>query len=180
MCLPAALAGWPIFDLATVYFRQVGWGPEFLGNAASPWTLGIYAPDFVRPLYPAGYLLAALASGWLAYMLGKCRIGLMQGAILSALLIPYLLPKMHERYFFAADVLAYCLAFASRSRRNLAIALLVNAASLLAIVGNARETWGFTLTGAVLAAGAIALLITGKGLVADDEADRQHGLARAS
>jgi Gpi18-like mannosyltransferase len=159
IALPAALGGWPVIGLATIYFHQAGWGPTFIGNAANPWILGLYAPELAQRLFIVGTFAAAAASAWMIYAVGTARIALLRAAVLSALIIPYLLPKMHERYYFAADVLAFLFACALRSRESVAIALLVTGASLAAILGNAREEWAITMAGAVLATAAVLLLI---------------------
>ena len=53
----------------------------------------------------------------------------MIAAILSAGLIPFLLPMMHERFFMLADVLAFLLAIAFPTKRNIALAIIVQIAS---------------------------------------------------
>lgn len=133
--LPAWLAGWPMLDLLLVYPRQAG---QFVmaGNLANPW-IGLDAllgPDAVA-LFPIGYA-AALAAGAAFVAVFSRRswspAGLIAGALLCALMLPWLLPKMHERYFFLADLLAFSLALVSRDRASLAIALAVQLASLSA------------------------------------------------
>jgi hypothetical protein len=79
-------------------------------------------------------------------------------ALLSALLIPYLLPNMHERYFFLGDVLAFTAAYVRRDRISLVIALLVQAASFLSIVGYLWFLFGSLMAERLLnAAGSLAM-----------------------
>ena len=61
-------------------------------------------------------------------------VDVLRGALLSAIALPYCLPKMHERYFFAADLLAFIFALTMRTRRAAIVAVMVIGASLAAIV----------------------------------------------
>ena len=54
-------------------------------------------------------------------------------ALLSALFIPWLLPKMHERYYFLADVLAFALALGIGNPTTRGIAVGVQCVSLAAL-----------------------------------------------
>ncbi len=81
-----------------------------------------------------GILLAALAVLALAALavLRRQRLTpdmLLRFALLTALVIPFLLPEMHERYFYLADVLS--ISFACRFPRLFFVAIAVEGASLL-------------------------------------------------
>ena len=56
----------------------------------------------------------------------------MIAALLGAILLPFLLPKMHERYFFLADVLALVMAY--RWRERIWLCACVQVGSLLSLV----------------------------------------------
>jgi hypothetical protein len=56
-------------------------------------------------------------------------------ALLSAMLLPFLLPKMHERFFFLADALALAFLALRRDPLGWAVFLLVEIASAAALVG---------------------------------------------
>ncbi|HEX8257269.1 MAG TPA: hypothetical protein VF589_06520 [Allosphingosinicella sp.] len=144
--LPAWLMGWPAADLATIYLRQTEWGPDFLGNAPNPWA---WAQHFFAEA-GAGYRWvghAAAAAAALAYVVvfGRRRLGargLVAAALLAAIMLPWLLPKMHERFFFLADLLAFALAAIRRDRIGVAVAVLVQAGSVLALGGLlAASSW---------------------------------------
>lgn len=139
MMVPAWLAGWPALDLALTYVRQSGHHPAFISNAPSPWTLlHTFAFALGKVLVPAGFLLGAAAALWTAWWLAPrmtSQVRLLQGALFAALLIPFVLPKMHERYFLLADMLAFVLALALKDRRSIAVALLTSAGSVAAIAG---------------------------------------------
>jgi hypothetical protein len=64
----------------------------------------------------AAAVLTALALGALSVRWRRLHGGdLLLLAVTVAAAMPYVLPKMHERYFFLADILAYALAI-SRPR----------------------------------------------------------------
>ena len=76
-----------------------------------------------------------------------------------ALIVPFLLPKMHERFFFLADVLAFLLAWVARDGRSMVVVLLVEGASVLALAG-LLFAWPLApVLGAVMVAGAMVLTV---------------------
>ena len=67
-------------------------------------------------LTPAALMLAVAAVFLLIMVTYKIRVPITGGslielALVSVLLLPYFLPRMHERYFFVADVLSIVFAF---------------------------------------------------------------------
>jgi len=79
-------------------------------------------------------VLAALLAGLLCLVSWHSAVALngeiiVKLSLVSALLLPFTLPHMHERYFFAADVFSIIYAFYSPKR--FFIPLIVGAASLL-------------------------------------------------
>lgn len=137
--LPAALAGWPISDLLTVYLRQTEWNPEFISNASNVWA----AVQYGAPTAGLGWLwlgFAAAAAASVLFVIAFRRlestpVQLVALALLSAMLLPFLLPKMHERFFFLADVLALAYVALQRDRVAWAVFLLVETASAAALIG---------------------------------------------
>lgn len=113
-CLPAAAMGRNLWDLLTIYFRQAGqynllamYLPNlytWLGDSADP-SIG-RAGIFLA----GGVVLCAVFFLWqqdLPFTLSN----LLVLAFFFALLTPFLLPYMHERYYYAADLLGVCFAF---------------------------------------------------------------------
>jgi len=161
---PAWLLGWPAADLATIYFRQAG-EFDFAGTLANPWIWGtVFAPGLAKALYPLGYALAAAAAAGIAVLSARAvkRPGaILPLALLSAMALPYLLPKMHERFLFLADVLALALALARPSRRAVAIVLAVQLTSLSALLSYMYfylMPWP-ALAGALVGGAAISLIL---------------------
>lgn len=156
--IPAALVGWPISDLLLVYGRQAA--SDFLGNAPNVWAIPLsfgYSGSVL-----IGYVAAAFAAvAYLFYFLRRelDRDALLYAALLGSLLFPFLLPRMHERYFFLADVLALVLVYGRRDSQSLAIFAAVQIGSILSIIG---YLWPSPLTndvGSVAMGGALLLLI---------------------
>ena len=141
--LPAWLVGWPATDLATVYLRQVAWVPAsgvpFVSNAANWWfVFKLIAQEVAINSFWVGYMLAAgsavLFVGYFARRQLTLRT-LIAASILSAAMMPWLLPGMHERFFALAEILAFCFAWKFRDRASIAIAALMQLGVALSMLG---------------------------------------------
>lgn len=140
---PAWLAGWPASDLFAKYFQQVDWTqpgePVFIGNAANWWHLfRILSPDTALASLRLGYALAAGATAlYFLFFIRRSldRNGIVAAAVLSAIMLPFLLPGMHERFLALAEILAFCLAWSARDRRSMAIAVLLQIGAICSIGG---------------------------------------------
>ena len=117
--LPSWIAGRPLLDLLTIYLDQAGAFPRLTLNAPNAYQ---WVP--VTPNKPAitgllgnfGVVLAMSAAYLLCFVgyRGKVEFGaetIVRLALASALLMPFLLPYMHDRYFYVADVLSVVYAF---------------------------------------------------------------------
>jgi Gpi18-like mannosyltransferase len=127
--LPNWLLGRPMRELLNVYANQVNTENALCANAPNlyQWFPGA---DF-NVFYPAGLLVTAVAVGLAMRRFIKDEDRTPEGTILMAmvfaLLSPYLLPKMHDRYFFLADVLS--VVYVSYFPRDWAVPVFVVAAS---------------------------------------------------
>ena len=74
------------------------------------------------------------------------------------MVVPFLLPKMHERFFFLADVLSFSIAWACRDRFSVGIAILVQGSSFLALYSYLSKNPAPVLFGAALMGAAILAL----------------------
>ena len=142
---PAWLAGWPAWDLATVYLRQAMWQPDkppfyFISNGASWWTIyGWLYPELALRTFWIGFVLAFAAVGAAMAFVSRYSTRVMVLlATISAIGIPFLLPGMHERFYILGDVLAFLYALVYPSRRAIAAALLIQFASAFPVY-----VWGF-------------------------------------
>lgn len=124
--IPAWLAGGSLWSLLGVYGQQTS---EFQDLTLSAPTLFSFVSESVSSsslaavLSGLGMLLALIAAAWIAWTIirvGKVRpfkleeIVLM--SLLSAAILPFFLPHMHERYFYLADVLSVLYAFLAPKR----------------------------------------------------------------
>jgi Gpi18-like mannosyltransferase len=112
--LPAWLAGRPARALATVYLTQSGTFHDLTRNAPN---LYAWLPQRFYPvLLPAGLVFMAALGAAFVWMVWRSRVALtperiLRLSLLSLLLAPYCLPKMHDRFFFPADVVSIAYAF---------------------------------------------------------------------
>jgi Gpi18-like mannosyltransferase len=136
MMAPAWMAGWPAKDLATVYLRQAQYFDDLSMNAPNVWLIAQQLPGALSlPLSLAAFAAAGAASIAFIARFGRSmrQPEIIEAALLSALILPGLLPRMHDRYFFLADVLALVLALRRRDRSSCLILAAVQTGSILAL-----------------------------------------------
>ena len=111
---PAGLIGRPWGDLLSIYVRQADAHPSLSMKFPN---LYVWIPDIYYDWWPLGVAFAACVVLLLvavvfyksaAQITAELTVFL---ATYSVLVVPYLLPKMHDRYYFPADVIAIVLAF---------------------------------------------------------------------
>lgn len=111
---PAWLIGRPLDELLLIYVNQVQAYPQLTWNAPN---LYQWMPETSYDILdPAGIVWTGLLVCGLAVVAVRSRVTTTQEtlivlATLSVTSMPFLLPKMHERYFFAADVISIVFAF---------------------------------------------------------------------
>ncbi len=107
--LPAYFAGRSFADLMLVYMNQAGYYQAL--TKASP-NLYAWIPNTLYSvMVPVGLLVTTIIVLFISFSVYTNRIRMthsfvVQTALLSVLLVPFLLPKMHDRYFFPADVIS--------------------------------------------------------------------------
>ena len=139
MLVPAWLAGRPARALLTVYGTQVATYPDIAINVANPYqllrhwasssltaTLAVNRIGIVVALIVTVALMALMVRRP-ALWRGK---GILAAVALPLLIEPYVLPKMHDRYFFPGNVLLVLLA--TVDREMLVPALLTQASAIAA------------------------------------------------
>ena len=130
LLLPTWAEGRSLWNLITIYWRQAKkfHGLTYDAPSVWAWVPGHLAAELNRPAQIWGLALILLimfvAVGFSFEPTPRLLVAL---ATTSVLFVPFVLPRMHERYFFAADVLSIVLAF--YSFRLFPIALLVQGAS---------------------------------------------------
>ena len=165
--LPAWLAGWPAWDLLTVYVRQAEYVPSngvsFVSTASNPWALFRFINyDLAIRSYWVGFLAASIATvSYIAYFASRrlSKDDMVAAAALSAAMLPFLLPGMHERFFVLAELCAFCWALAVRSRGAIAVAALLQLQFVLSYFGWVLRRPELTIAGGILTAVALGLLL---------------------
>jgi Gpi18-like mannosyltransferase len=119
--IPAAVAGRGWVDLLTIYARQITEGYGLSANAPNPYFIiqYIFRNSFhvglKVGLMVAAVVALALVAAFVTRRREPSRETLLLMATLTLVVIPYVLPRMHERYFFPASVMAFML-FVARPR----------------------------------------------------------------
>ena len=132
--LPTLLAGRPVMEVLRIYVDQANAFHGLSMNAANLWALAPGVPYSVG--VPIGMTLAAAAGLGIAVLTERAKRTDIEfntlAACLSLLAMPLLLPKMHERYFYAFEVLSIILA--CQNRRYLLVALAAQTSGVLSYV----------------------------------------------
>lgn len=111
VALPVFIAGRPVMDVLEVYGRQSTTFHALSMNAASLWALLPHVPYDAGVV--AGLILASIAGAGLAAVIARAEPKGefdVLAACLSLLAMPFLLPKMHDRYFYAFEMTSIILA----------------------------------------------------------------------
>jgi hypothetical protein len=160
---PAWLLGWPASQLLTVYLDQASLD-QLAGRLANPWMFGtIFAEHAARHFFVLGYAAAGLAALGIAALAARNprngKLLILLGA-LAGTALPFLLPKMLERYYFLGDVMTLALALSWKSRPSAIAVRAVQIASILTHFGYIYffyDPWP-TLVGVLFAAAALVAM----------------------
>lgn len=112
--LPAYLAGRPLQDLLAIYPAQTNTFKHLVAQAPNLyyWVPFPYSPTLV--LMGLGFTaIIVLLLTWKLYTT-KFTVTpdiIIQLAMICVVMMPFILPKMHERYFFPADIISIIFAF---------------------------------------------------------------------
>lgn len=111
---PAWLIGRPFLALLLIYVAQADYYQVLAFNIPNMYQW--FPNELYSLFYPAGltWTLAVVFMLGLGVYKSRTKITtpvMIQLATISVLIMPYLLPKMHDRYFFAADVISIIFAF---------------------------------------------------------------------
>jgi Gpi18-like mannosyltransferase len=109
--IPAWMAGRPLKDLLLVYFSQANQYRHLAANAPSIFSLFPFHDPLYYFWFGLGFVLTLSAIAFITFRVLKSKVPLTHRrivalAFLMVLVVPYFLPKMHDRYFYPADVLA--------------------------------------------------------------------------
>jgi len=114
--VPAWVAGRPVTELLSIYPSQAGQYQQLSMHAPTLLSFipnsGRYYPFF----YPAGLILAIAIGILFSTLIYKSQAKLtppllIELSLISVMVMPFVLPKMLDRYFYPADVLSILFAF---------------------------------------------------------------------
>ena len=111
--IPTWIAGRPLMDLMTMHWQQAETFKQLTMNAPN---LYQWLPENYELFGRFGILLAATSVFLFCLLIHKSKIELgaeliVKLSLVIVMLLPFFLPRMHERYFFPADVIAIVYAF---------------------------------------------------------------------
>ncbi len=129
VCIPAIICGRSLMDCFSIYTKQIGEYNQLTLNAPSIYQLLNQAVASRWIFSNVGIIFAVGATIFLTAVFLRQEKTInntlfIDLAFLLCLMIPYLLPHMHERYFYLADALSVAY-FACHSRRVYAPVLMV-------------------------------------------------------
>ncbi|OYX37950.1 MAG: hypothetical protein B7Y98_10155 [Sphingomonas sp. 32-62-10] len=137
MMIPAMVAGWPPGNLVAIYALQSTTFADLSRNAPNIWSIIDLLPRGEdMPLLGLAFTAAVGASAaYIARFSAQPLHGraLIAAALLAMLVTAGLLPKMHERFFYLADIVALVLAIMAADRESWRTALLIQTGSTLAL-----------------------------------------------
>lgn len=171
--LPAWVSGGNLWYWLFIYAKQAGEYPYLSVSAQSAFAfvepLGLSAA-WAGSLFWIGIIAALAVAGVLALFARAARVPTPALFVLlslaSVLFLPYLLPRMHERYFYLADLFAVLYAFYERDR--FIVAILVVFSSLVSYLPFLSPQIGFLNTFHVDLRTPAALMLVPIGYVAFD------------
>ncbi len=143
--VPALIAGRSVASLAGVYLDQVGEKKQLASGVANMYEWipnGFYSTVFPAGLFFAFAVVALLMALYLRQLPSPEHSGpwLLRVAAALGVLVPFVLPAMHDRYFYAGGVLtAICVLI---DRRYLAPAVVLQ---FTAVMAYAPFLWGATV-----------------------------------
>ena len=114
--LPAWMIGRPITSLISIYFSQAGEYNKLTSHAPNLYAWFPPGKDIFQMFLPAGIALAITIILIFILIIKKSKstlspIHYLEIAFFSVLIVPFFLPKMHQRYFFPADIFSIAFGF---------------------------------------------------------------------
>lgn len=181
--LPMLAAGRGAHETFGVYFRQFGTFRDLSLQAPNLWQVLQPWVDYDAGI-AIGLPLAGLAIGGMTYWLWRAGLGnvepgdpesaekLLLAAAILLLLVPYVLPKMHERYFYPLDPVLIALVMTKRDYwREAVLAQLASILSYLPFLSQGYQLPSGALSAmsmaAVAAMSAALILLVGRAVRLD-------------
>jgi len=138
--IPVVMTGRPVLDALSIYVGQIGIKEQLTNNAPSIFQWLPHEPIVTLGLAGLGLAALFVVALWLWQILRHQPSSdhILHIAMALAIGIPFLLPRMHDRYFYVADVLSIVLAI--KDRRMRFAPFLIVGASLSAYIDYFAQT----------------------------------------
>ena len=112
--LPVVLLGRPFLEALLIYAKQSDTFAILSMNAPNLYSLS--PREWYSSILPLGIIAAITVIAYWVYTTSQIKIDLdnkyiILVAVVSTALVPFILPKMHDRYFYSTDILSIVLAF---------------------------------------------------------------------
>lgn len=135
--IPSYIAGRSLVELATIYLNQTETYKDITLNAPNIYTFipSSFGREYSSTITMIGIILTSLITITLVvyFFINYKRIvqsnyenSIVMLFLLFALVEPYFLPRMHERYFYIADVLSVIFAFKFRDKWFLPVVVVLS------------------------------------------------------
>jgi len=135
LAIPVFLAGRPLVSVLRVYLDQADTFHRLTMNAPNIWVLAMGVPYSIG--IAVGLVLAAASGLALSVFILRSRQEgpdfILLAACASLMFMPYLLPKMHDRYFYAFELAS--IALACLNLRYLPLAVIAQVDGVLCYLG---------------------------------------------
>ena len=135
LAIPVLVVGRSLASVAGVYLEQAHTFHRLTMNAANIWVFAGSTPYEIG--VAIGLVLAAVSGLGLSMFIARSRRTqpefILLAACVSLMLMPYLLPKMHERYFYAFELASNALACINP--RYLPFAVIAQVGGVLSYLG---------------------------------------------
>ena len=143
--VPAVVAGRSVGDIINIYLNQIGTYRGLTMGAPTFWA--IFPENLYQKFLPVALGVASIVVFVLTFLMLiirkiKDKTDFWDVAFLYALMVPYFLPKMHERYFYVAVVLAIIYLFKYPKKWPLSVGII-----LIDLFAYAPFLLGFTFVG---------------------------------
>lgn len=141
--VPALLGGMPVHRLVSMYIDQAGGYTDLVLDAPTVYQFFQPTERLLDSLPMIGITFAFCAAAILcAFLLYRRDVLtptlIFDASLLMTLVIPFLLPRMHDRYFYMAEV--FVLAYVFLHPRRFPVALLLMMASMNSYLAFLQET----------------------------------------
>lgn len=134
--IPCWARGRSLFELLTIYFQQAVTYSKLSMRAPNPYIFIDSRNNFEMKVYVGIWIAAVVSIGYILFRWRKWKrmdfYAIVFDAALFTTLLPFMLPKMHERYFFTGCI--FMLVLAIFDHKQIPATILLQASLLLSFI----------------------------------------------